>query len=94
METERTMTKKLPTWVDLVRHEPELSAWLAWARSYQKEPGYRAIRVYHDVIKPAMQGLVGPSRPAGPPMLRTTYASSLAMKTIYDALPDDDPGVN
>ena len=90
----KTVTEKRPTWADLARHEPALREWLDWARSYKKQPGYRAIRVYLDVIKPAMQGLVGPSRQTGPLILQSTYASSLAMKKIYDALPDDTVGVN
>ena len=50
----KTITEKRPTWADLARHEPALREWLDWARSYKKQPGYRAIRVYLDVIKPAI----------------------------------------
>ena len=96
-----TKTDKPLTWTKLVRAEPRLRELLAMAQGTERElwatredgeiclHGYRSVRVYLNEIKPVVLDLVGWFRERGPEFLQTSEAYSLAIKTIYGALPDD-----
>ena len=51
--------------------------------------GYRLLPLYLDVIRPTLQALIGEDRRGGPDFLMTREAYDLALRTVYEALPDD-----
>jgi len=99
--TTKTQVEEPLTWQQLVRAEPQLKKLMDEVRETQRSlwatredgeirlRGYRSTREYLDFIKPEVTRLVGWDRRRGPACLKTSEAYSLAIDTLYDALPDD-----
>lgn len=94
-------TKKPLTWRKLATAEPALKDLLRSARQVKRtlvayrEGGklrldmYRAYDYYANWIRPSVDALVGWRRTDGPDFLMSMQAHSIAIRTIYDALPPD-----